>query len=343
MEEVVTYGWGTANPVRNWLFDEAYRFDFYQAVRLLESIYPGKVSVGESSHPRDEVVRFRSSVGLSFPASEIADLTPPPEDGEPAGMTVNFLGLAGGLGPLTTVYTEMIIGRIGAKDRALEEFLNIFNHRLVSLMYRVRKVHRMALTTSSPEKGNTARHLFSLFGLGTRGLQNRLELPDRALLHYASILAQQPRTTSGLKMILGHYFQVAVETRELVGRWLKLDDEHTTTIGAGGRNNGLGTGALLGTKVWDQSGKFELRLGPMGYEKFREFLPGGSGYARLCSLTRFYVGTEMEFDVVLLLAPPEVPELRLSGSGSAFLGWTSWLATRPHETGEFRLRLSTGS
>ena len=36
---MATYGWGTQHAVADWLFAEACRFDFYQAVALLE-LYP---------------------------------------------------------------------------------------------------------------------------------------------------------------------------------------------------------------------------------------------------------------------------------------------------------------
>ena len=44
---MATYGWGTQHAVADWLFAEAYRFDFYQAVALLERLYPERVPVGE--------------------------------------------------------------------------------------------------------------------------------------------------------------------------------------------------------------------------------------------------------------------------------------------------------
>ena len=77
---MATYGWGTVHPVEDWLFEEGYRFDFYQAVRLLEMIYPEKLSVGEASEPDFEVVRFKSRVSLAFPAGQIREIRAPLSD-----------------------------------------------------------------------------------------------------------------------------------------------------------------------------------------------------------------------------------------------------------------------
>ena len=57
------------------LFDESYRFDFFQAVRLLERMYPERKAVGRSVTPQEEIVRFRTKVSLKFPPSEIHEIS----------------------------------------------------------------------------------------------------------------------------------------------------------------------------------------------------------------------------------------------------------------------------
>ena len=32
---------------------------------------------------------------------------------------------------------------------------------------------------------------------------------------------------------------------------------------------------MAGTRIWDQQGKFKLRVGPLGYGEFTRLLPGG--------------------------------------------------------------------
>ena len=58
-------------PLNEQLLDEAYRFEFFQAVRLLERIYPEKSPVGQEVTPQNEVVRFKSHLSLNFPPSPI--------------------------------------------------------------------------------------------------------------------------------------------------------------------------------------------------------------------------------------------------------------------------------
>ncbi len=254
----------------------------------------------------------------------------PTEPIEPIEMTVNVLGLAGLLGPLPHSVTELILERGFRKDTTLRDFLDLFNHRLVSLLYRARKKYRPALDSKSPDRGRVATVLLSLIGLGTPRLAGRLGIPDRALLPYAGFLVDRTRSTVGLVRILEDCFGVPAEVVPFQGRWHALDDQDVTRLGR--RNHALGSiggGAVLGRRVWDQAARFELRLGPMTLRRFRSFLPDGDAHGRLVAVTRFYIREELGFTLRLILAAAEVPELRLGRAGETRLGWTSWLKTKP--------------
>lgn len=319
-----TFGWQGEQSVKDWLFSEPYRFDFFQAVRLLERLSPQATSPGLGPEPGKEAVRFHSQVGLNFPASEVQQISPPGDLGSPPDMTVNFLGLAGPQGPLASRDTELIIERAWNKDLAMRDFLDIFNHRIVSLFYRVRKAHRIALTAQPPSETPVARYLYSLLGLGIAPLRDRMQTGDRALLYFTGILSQKPRSAIGLERLLTDHFQVNAAVRQFVGVWRALEPDQWTLIGVTGRNQFLGRNAVAGSRIWDQQGRFEVEIGPMKLAQFLDFLPTGRGWRPLCELTRFYAGQEFEFRFRLTLEAGDVQETRL---GKSLLGWTSWLKT----------------
>lgn len=337
-------GWGTDGSVAQLLFSEGWRFEFYQAVRLLEKMALERVPVGEGTEPEREAVRFISRVGFDFPASEVHEVELP-EEGRPARMKVNVMGVAGALGPLPAPFTEMLLQREWSKDTAFRDFLDIFNHRLLSLLYRARKRHRPGLSWERPDGEGFSRAAFSLMGLGTEGMRGRMDVEDRALLQYTGILAKRaPRSAVGLEVVLADYFGVGIRCTQLLGRWLVLEEDQRTAIGVGvgggGRNHELtaiGCGAVLGARVWDQQGRFEIRVGPLELGQFLDFLPIGRGYRALVQLVRFYAGEEKDFDVRLTLKAAEVPPCRL-GAGPR-LGWSSWLRTKPFESDDSQVRL----
>lgn len=326
---MATFGWRTDRAVAEQLFAEPWRFDFFQAVYLLERLLPRAVRVGETSGIRPEPVRFRSSLMAGFPASEIDRLTLGAKPGEAPEMLVNFMGLAGGFGPLPPPLSEHILARTRRGDTAGRDFLDVFNHRLVSLFYRARARHRLSLTRGAPGDSSFALYLFALVGLATSGLRGRMPFPDRALLHYAGLLAQAPRSLHGLERLLADYFGVPVRGVALEGRWLAIDPAEQTRIGSGGRNNALGQGAVLGRRAWDQQAGIRLVLGPLGFDRFREFLPDGNAHRRLQALVGFYAESPLEPEYRLVLRAEEVPESRLGRRHGAKLGWTSFLTTRP--------------
>ncbi len=345
----------TSGSLDRFLFEQGHTFDFYQAVRVLELLYPDRAPVGEGVYPEAEPVRFSSQVSLSFPSAEIEAVKEVPH-GIPARMRVNFMSLAGATGPLPLPYAELILKqawKVGPhKDTAFKDFLDIFNHRLISLMYRVAHTQRIDFPPLhrgklSLERSRFARALFALMGLGTPGLQNRMRVQDRALLFYTGILAQKPRSLAGLEAILSDYFKVAVQGRSFVGAWYDLDDAQHSRLGAQGQNRALGHDTVAGTRIWDQQGKFELVLGPMPLKQLLDFLPPPpeapdtrTGFIPLCQITRFYVGRELGFDFLLILDRRESVKLKLGTENGPRLGWTAWLPVGKSRAGYRAVRLS---
>lgn len=336
---MAAHGRGSNGSVASQLFSEGWRFELYQAVRLLERMSREAVPVGEGSDPEREAVRFSSRVGFDFPASEVQEIFPPPAPGEPARLTVNVLGLAGALGPLPAPFSELLLERVWAKDPAMRDFLDIFNHRLVSMLHRARKRVRPGLSWDRPDSEGFSRAAFALMGLGTEGVRDRMEVEDRALLQYTGILARRGRSAVGLEIMLADYFGVGVRCVQFVGRWLTLDAEQQTALGV--RNQAISSkacGAVLGGRVWEQAAGIEIVLGPLTLGRFLDFLPIGRGFRSLSQLVRFAVGDGLDFRVRLTLKAAEMPPCRL-GCGPR-LGWSSWLTTRERMEDDSQVRLS---
>lgn len=312
------------------LFAEPYRFDFFQAVRLLERIYTMRRPVGHTAEPRSEAVRFRTHTGLNFPASQIYALAPElddPDNSAPPQMTVAFMGLTGPSGILPHPYTELLMERLRNKDKALVEFLDQFNHRILSLFYRAWEKYRFPIGVERGLDDRFTEFLFDIVGLGTRGLRHRFSFADEGLLSYGGLIANKPHSTSAMTGLLSDYFGVPAEVEQFKGQWLKLDPESTSALGRA--NNQLGINTVVGTRVWDQQSKLCVRFGPLSLAKFAAFLPNGSAFQPATELTQFFAGLEFDFDIQLVLKKEQVPFCKLSAQSRPALGWTTWLKTKP--------------
>lgn len=320
--EDLAHGWRRSRSVHEWLTDEPYKFEFYQAVRLLEAFHPKALLSGDRQQVLKESVRFRSAVNFDFPASEIQQLE---WTNNIPRVTVNFFGLAGALGPLPQAYTEMVLDAVAKKDPAAIDFLDIFNNRLITLLYRVRQVHQPALTARSPDKSGTAGHLFACIGLGTDLLRQSVGFPARSLLEYGGLFPRPVRTAAGLEVLLSHHFSVPVRVHQFEGIWREIDRSQWTTIGSSGQNNALGTQTALGKRAWDQAGCLVITAGPLHFNLFSKFLPGSRRYDFLSRLLKFSLGIGVKLKMRLILESTSVPHSKL---GQSRLGLTSWLLGR---------------
>jgi type VI secretion system protein ImpH len=227
-------------------------------------------------------------------------------------MTVTFMGLTGPSGVLPRHYTELLV-RLereakSAEKYALRDWLDLFNHRLISLFYRAWEKYRFYVpygrgeyARSEPDTFTTC--LYSLIGLGTPTLRGRLctsawiehngreqeqrlaRIEDLALLYYGGLLAQRPHSAINLQALVSDYFQVPAAVRQFQGQWLRLDETNQSRLGLEDGNSRLGVDCVVGQRVWDVQSKFRLVLGPLSYEQFLEFLPDRSivGYTQCTS------------------------------------------------------------
>jgi type VI secretion system protein ImpH len=337
------------------LLEEAYRFEFFQAVRLLEHARREREGrsreagfeghgVGRDTRPASEAVRFRALPSLSFPAGAVNEVriartrTGGREESHSPEMLVNFLGLTGPNGVLPRHYTETLLQRIRDKDDSLRDFLDLFNHRLISLFYRAWEKYCLPVTYERSQLDDpggdpdpVTRGIFGFDGLGTNGLRNRLEVHDEVFLHYSGHFAHFPRSAIALECLLADHLEMPVAVLQCQGQWLKLelDDQATMPSRAepNGRNNRLGVNLVVGDRVWDVQSKFRLRLGPLSWLQFRSLMPNGRALRPLCQMTRFYAGPTLDFDIQPTLIPREVPPCELTGDpdNGPYLGWNAWM------------------
>jgi type VI secretion system protein ImpH len=312
-------------PIAAMLDREPYRFEFFQAVRLLERMYPDRQVVGRFNNPAEESLRFAAHTAMAFPASEIQTLD---RSTEPATMRVNFMGLTGPQGILPRNYSDLVQDRVRSKDTTLRDFFDIFNHRMISLFCQAWEKYRFTIPYERGERDRFSYHVLALLGLGTPGLQDRLNVPDDSLLFYSGLLAMHARSAVGLRQMLMDYFGVPVEIEQFVGAWYPVEMESQCSLGEGNSySERLGFGAVVGDEIWDQQSRVRIQLGPMRLDQYLDFLPGGAAHKSVRSMTGFFAGGEYDVELQLIMRRDEVPpcELKAEEDSGPRLGWTSWV------------------
>ena len=335
-----------------------FRFDFFQAVRVLERIareqaevegLAARHPVGRDHAPKQEAVRFRAIPSHSFPAGSVSEVRLPAkqlddDEAPPPEMIATFMGTIGPGGVLPRHYTSLVIERIRDKDYSLRDFLDLFHHRVISLFYRAWEKYRFPFGYERSELASVGdkedwftQCLYSLLGLGTGALRGRVEFDDEAFLYYAGHFAHRPRSAVSLELILADYFELPARVVQFQGQWLRISPEDQSSLPCPrwprGLNTRLGVETIVGERVWDVTGKFRVRLGPLVYSQFCRFVPSGDALRPLGQMVRSYAGPQFDFDVQPVLQAAEVPWCRLGGGGTgvtpvahaARLGWNTWI------------------
>ena len=329
-------------PLDQELFEKPFSFEFFQAVRVIEKLFPERMSVGNDALPHQEPVRFRSRIALDFPSSEIheiRDAVNQQTDETYPEMLINFMGLVGVSGTLPVHYTELVMERLRYRDTAMWAFFDIFTHRAVSMFYRAWRKYRFPVSYERGQDEFTS-YLFDMAGLGTRGMTGTLGVNEESLLPYTGLISQKPHSQSALQNFLGDYFDIPAKAEQFVGQWLEIEPSNYTHLGV--QNCKLGSEAMIGTRVWNQQSRFLVKLGPLPIKKFVAFLPNGDAYRPTSSLIRFMVGLESDFRVQLILQKKQVPGLVLTTRAvrRPMLGWTTWLKSKPFKSDDDQVVLA---
>jgi len=319
----------------------AARMDFFQVLRLIENAHPELPRIGASLRPRDDAVRFGQDPSLCFHPTALGQYLRTGPDAR-ARLAVNFFGLLGANGPLPIHLTEYVRDRLRhGGDPTLLAFLDVFHHRMLSLFYRARASAEPAISLDRADGDRFSGFVGSLFGIGSPALRERDAIGDFAKLHFAGLLANRARPASGLATILREYFGLPLRIEQFAGHWMALPDEVRSRIGLAGEGNRLGSSLVLGRKVWDCQNRFRIVIGPLGYDDYRRFMPGGDSLKRLLAWVRTYCGLALDWEVRLVLKKEERPPLRLGGATR--IGWSTWLASGAPQRDPDGMRISRAS
>ena len=331
----------TTPAVMAELAADPHAFDFYAAVRLIQTAYPRHQRVGYSSDPREDPVRFAQSPALDFAPATLEAFRAKDTQRPPVLYSRHF-GLFGPNGPLPLCLTEYARDRIlHHGDPTFTAFCNVFHHRLLSFFYRAWADARKTVDYDRPEDAHWPRCLASVIGLGAGSFAGRDEVPDAAKFFYSGRLAQQNRNAEGLEAIIQDFFGLPTRIETFVGHWLPLSPDGQCRFDGSPAARQLGQTAIVGARVWDCQMYFRLHMGPLKLAEFERLLPTGTAFKRLRDWIRLYTNDEFLWDLQLVLAKEEVPAVQLGRAGR--LGWTTWLKTQPfdHDVADLVLKPPT--
>lgn len=305
---------------------EARRYSFFRLVWMLERLFAAAPPVGHLGPPSEEKIRLRPDASLTFAASDVTALVLHSyADGQKrARVTTTFMGLVGSVSPLPTHYAEdLAILEYQGGSEPVREFLDVFHHRLLSLVYRAWAKYRFAVGYRKRGTDPFTRRMFCAVGLD--GFRDHATPIERFLhLRYAPVLASKARSARGLEVVLEDLFgQMGVKVEQFVGHWTLIDKPLRNKLGV--MNAVLGESLTIGRYVFDGTGRFKIILGPLGYDEYLSFLPGGNRQPLLRGVVNTFTPGIHDVALELHVQKDAAPRFQLGSPRASTLRRTAWL------------------
>jgi type VI secretion system protein ImpH len=342
-------------PLVASLLARAPTMSFMQLCQVLETRMPEQPGFGTRDTLEHEPVRFRPRPRVGFPAGEIASVEFDEErPGSAPTVRTTFMGLYGVDAAMPSHTIDDIVLREEGHE-VLTAFLDQFNHRFVTLLYRAWKKYRYPENFRSGGTDTHSRNLLCLAGFGWGDKPARAGLPDARMLSLLGVLIQRTRTPEGL---------AGVVALAVPGADVRVDEFYPTVIGAGTqqpltsavdldgddaieaapRRRGLGSGYVLGKRLTYRSRAVRVTLRPVNALQAQALLPGAQLHREVMAFLRLYVGTRTDVFLRMQVSSRIAPEPRIGTaatdehhSAAPRLAWTAVLPSNKEQMIAIRL------
>lgn len=295
--------------------------DFFELVRCVENAYLNMPRIGYAHHPSREPLNFGQSPYLRFPETALSELGLSETSENKILIYVYFFGLLGVNGPMPLEFTSYVLQRSqNYYDRTLRRFLDIINHKMLSLFYRAWALCEQPVSFDRKNDDLVGDIVLSLSG-GLSGCLHET-LPKYTQHSFSNFLSVHIKNRASLEAILSSFFDFVVKIIPNRPSESDLPEKYRCVLGKKD-NTILGLSAQIGQKYYSRTKKFLIEIGPLSFADFKAMLPGSKKFMQLLQLVNLYIDRPLEFDLAFLLAANSLLPSKLNGSAS--LGLKLWL------------------
>ena len=297
------------------------RMNFYRFCQLLEKQHPDRPPLGSTACRQDDAVRFSPWPGMGFPASELKSVEYSEDDAAAPKVRTTFMGVYGVDSPLPTTYLDDISQRREGHE-ALQDFLDIFSHRILTQFYRIWRKYSYPATFERGGTDTISQSLLGLVGLGIPGTASHIATPVSRFLALLGVLRQPAKTEEGVQALVQ---LLAPETQARVSPYCLRPIEISQPLGFYGEQDFLLDGnAPLGDEVMDTSSQLLIELFTNSESEAQGWKPDGQLYQDFLVMLRVYLGWRFKAKIRLTVSTALLPVMPL-GEAPFWLGMSGVL------------------
>lgn len=278
--------------------------EFAALVRAAEQAAPDLPRIGFAKTPKEEALRFGQKPALHFTGVQVAEVVNGNGGNGESLILTYFLGLLGVNGPMPLEFTNYVFQRSHSYyDHTWRRFLDIIHHRFHTFYYRAAAAGDQAISSDRPQDDPLKTVVASLTGFPAA-----TAIPLGNAPQFAFTL----KNRANLEALLQNEYRLPIHVQDFVLSHNDIPTENHVYLGARDRSV-LGRTMQIGRQFLATAQKFEIRVGPMEYAQYCDFIRNPRGVIRMAKAVRLFLDRPLDFDVLPLVASEHIPGTRLGG------------------------------
>lgn len=308
--------------------DDLDREQLFQSLHLIERfLQKGQSTLGTDVLPSNESIQLKVSQQLGYEAGEFADIQL--GNNQEVEIVTNLIGLTGEHGVLPSHYTELVLQRLKNNDPTFKDFLDIFNHRLLSLFYRTWQSYQPHVQYQKvAAKQPSAWHQILVSLTGDKGPRS---------LYFGGYFSQAVRSRGAVQACLESLAGCTVIIRDFKGQWMNLQPQEQTRLCSTRLQEGqfaqLGNGASLGKRAWNMNAGFQVEFVADCLTQVQGLLPQGKKIDAIKTTCRALLGETLAIEWLLTTQYQYLPRVQLNKTQSQL---AMGCVIAPHESSKKR-------
>lgn len=206
---------------------------------------------------KDYEIALSSHMSLGFKANDIESCV---IEDQTAKIKVNFFGISGGIGALPIPVVEKLIFLMKDKNFAIADFLDIFNKRLIKMLYEINRKNHMGIANELQDKNQVFCSL------------KQLAANKNGFAKYAGAVFQNPKSAWGLERLINDVLKVKVNVIPFAKSLKKIPAKYLKPLG----QKSILKDMPIGRNVYLQDASIKVMIECQNYEKYADFLPKGN-------------------------------------------------------------------
>lgn len=301
--------------------------DFFELVRRIEGSRPDLPRLGKAARPTQENVRFGQTPYLHFPPTEVAEIRQGNGNVEALIMTY-FFGLLGVNGPMPLEFTNYVFQRShNYYDQTWRRFLDIINHRFLTLFYRAWAENEQAVSFDRKNDDKITDIIRSLAGTSSDMLGENRTFPYLTA-NYAEHFGKSVKSRDSLEEILRNILKIDLKIKDFVVSSYDIPKGERCHLG-NRRNSVLGESIQLGRSYMSATREFEIETEPVSFTESCKWMPGHSGFNLINRVITAYLDRPLEYSLTFNVVGKTVPTVVFGGRDEGVRLGQGFLIGRP--------------